>query len=307
MSEVFEGKTGVASVVPTNRFYTIIDMNRTASASALSRDPGPNDLYEAYRWNHTELMAIDQTFRPKRVLIIGIGHAYLIDALLDIRSIQHIDVVDISQEVVSAVKKYTNTSTQRIFSDPRVNIVIADGRRFVQSAVRRGEGYDLIQTKINEPWHAGGSNLFTIEFFQVKKKLLNPGGYLGVRPLLGHLNDGLKVFESAVWPGYYHLFFKNGSFELPKKVIVSPDIRDAWYRNLPGREPSAESDRQKLSVALFKDVPTNMIVDNNTDDRPTFEYYWYRKLIGTWKSPQEGLWNINIKPFVTEVDVYHVN
>jgi spermidine synthase len=304
VSDVFEGKTGVVTVAPTSRFYNIIDINRTASASALIRDPGPDDLYEAWRWNHTELMALDSNFRPKRVLVIGIGHAYLIDALLDIESIEHIDVVDISQEIVAAVQKYSVTSTKRIFNDPRVNIVISDGRRFVQSAVKHGERYDLIQTKINEPWHAGGGNLFTIEFFSTQKKLLTYGGYLGVRPLLGHLNDGLKVFDTAVWPGYYHLFFKNGDFELPKQAVVSPDIRDAWSKNLPGTEPSALSDRQKLSVALFKVVPTEMIVDNNTDNRPTFEYYWYRKLIGTWKSPQKALWDFNMKSFITDVPVY---
>jgi hypothetical protein len=176
----------------------------------------------------------------------------------------------------------------------------------VQSAVKHGERYDLIQTKINEPWHAGGGNLFTIEFFNTQKKLLTYGGYLGVRPLFGHLNDGLKVFDTAVWPGYYHLYFKNGDFKLPKQAVVSPDISDAWSKNLPGREPSAEPDRQKLSVALFKVVPTEMIVDNNTDNSPTFEYYWYRKLIGTWKSPRKALWDINMKPFITEVPVYYV-
>ena len=61
--------------------------------------------------------------------------------------------------------------------------MIADGRRFVQSAIARGEHYDLIQNKINEPWHAGSSNLFTEEFFAEEKELLRPGGYLSTDPL----------------------------------------------------------------------------------------------------------------------------
>lgn len=273
----------------------------------MTRDPGPDDLYEAWRWNHSELMALDPNFRPKRVLIIGIGNAYLIDALLDIESIEHIDVVDISQEIVTAVKKHSKTSVQRIFNDARVNIIIADGRRFVQSALKHGDQYDLIQTKINEPWHAGGGNLFTIEFFNTQRKILSPGGYLGVRPLLGHLNDGLKVFDSAFWPGYYHLFFKNGVFELPEKAIVSPDIKSAWYNTLPGRTPSVKFDRPYLPVALFKNVPAEMIVDNNTDNNPSFEYYWYRKLTGSWKSPNKALWDLDINQFITNVPVFHVN
>jgi hypothetical protein len=30
-------------------------------------------------------------------------------------------------------------------------------------------------------------------------------------------------------------------------------------------------------------------VDSNTDDRPTFEYYWLRQRLGTWVSPRDSL------------------
>lgn len=303
VDEVLEGRTGVATVVPTNHFYTIVDVNRTASASALKTDPGPADRYEAWRWNHTDLMALDPAFRPKNILVIGIGHAYLIDAMLDLPFIEKITVVDLSAEVVEAVKKHTMTSAKRIFSDPRVEIVVGDGRRFVQSAIKRGERYDLIQNKINEPWHAGGGNLFTEEFFLEEKKLLTPGGYLSTRPLTGHLTDGLKVFHNAMWTGYYHMYFKNGEMEVPKTAVVSPDIKDAWYTELPGRPPVTTAKRDELQVAMFKVVPDELRTDPNTDDRPTFEYYWLRQLLGTWSSPRVNFWDIDFKPYSQTVPV----
>jgi spermidine synthase len=230
ISDVFEGRTGVATVVETGRFYTIVDMNRTASASAMAREPGPSDSYEAWRWNHTELMALDAGFRPRRILVIGLGHAYLIDALLDLPFVEKITVVELSREIVDAVRTHTLTETSRIFTDPRVEIVIADGRRFVQKALARGELYDLIQNKINEPWHAGSGNLFTVEFFRTQRQLLAPNGYLGVRPLVGHLIDGLSVFEEAVWPGFYHMFFKNGQLPDMESARITPDIGGAWQQ-----------------------------------------------------------------------------
>ncbi|KQV19475.1 hypothetical protein ASC97_29175 [Rhizobium sp. Root1203] len=294
VTDVFEGRTGVATVVPTETFYTIVDINRTASASALKRDPGPGDQYEAWRWNHSDLMALDPQFRPKNVLVIGIGHAYLIDAMLDFPFIEKITVVDISSEIISAVKAHTEGPSKRIFSDPRVNIVVADGRRYIQSAIRRGEKYDLIQNKINEPWHAGGSNLFTREFFAEEKALLNEGGYLSTRPLVGHLSDGLHVFESAIFTGYYHVYFRNGAPLDPDRATVTTDIRNAWEAKLPGGRGREEAGRATLNVVLLNNIPPLAVTDANTDDWPTFEYYWLRQVLGTWASPRVGLGSIDL-------------
>jgi|GEM_PF-689991 len=289
VTDVFEGRVGVATVTPTSSFYSIIDMSRTASASALIRDPQPGDQYEAWRWNHSELLVLDASFRPKRILIIGLGHAYLPHALLDLPFVEEIVIVDLSDEIVSAVRKHTATSARRVFSDPRVRVVVGDGRRYVQSALKRGETFDLIQLKVNEPWHAGAGNLFTVEFFELTKRLLSPGGYLGVRPLLGHLSDGLKVFGSAVFPGYYHLFFKNGPMHEVQVANASGDISAAWSRQLPG-DPAVDGARPgSLNVMWFHALPSALATDPNTDNNPTFEYYWWRQRLGVWKSPRTSL------------------
>jgi len=302
VEQVYEGRNGVATTVPTNTFYKIVDMNRTASASAMVRDPGLGDAYEAWRWNVTELMALDPGFRPRRILIIGIGHAYLIDALLDLPFVETVHIVDISDEVVEAVRANTKTSTRRIFEDSRVQIIIEDGRRFVQQALATGSKYDLIQTKINEPWHAGSGNLFTVEFMRLQRDLLTDGGYLGVRPLLGHARDGLQVFEAAIYPGYYHVYFKNGVLPLLDRATVTPDIFEAWYKRFPGHEEkTARSDRLKV---LVLDKSSNVTVgDLNTDDRPTFEYYKLRQWLGIWESPRKSLSDADFTPMQRVVPV----
>ncbi|MCG6121911.1 MAG: hypothetical protein MEP57_04290 [Microvirga sp.] len=294
ITDVFEGRTGVATVVPTGRFYSIIDINRTASASALVNEPGPEDQYEAWRWNHTELFALDASFRPREILIIGIGHAYLIDALLDLPFVERITVVEIAQEIVDAVRTHTLTGTRRIFSDPRVEIIIADGRRFVQKAKARGDKFDLIQTKINEPWHAGSGNLFTIEFFNSQKEILNDGGYLGVRPHVGHAVDGLSVFGEAIWPGYYHLFFKNGPITIPDEALITPDIADAWRRLIPGTAGSAGQREDILRVVRLPCCNVGANVAHNTDDRPRFEYDWLNRSFGFSASPRTTLWSLDL-------------
>ncbi len=306
VEQVYEGRSGVATYVPTSRFYHIIDMNRTASASALVRDPSPTDQYEAWRWNLTDLFAVDPTFRPRNVLIIGIGHAYLMDALLDLPFIERITVVDISEEVVQAVKDHTKSSTKRVFTDPRVKIVIADGRRYVQQALARGERFDLIQTKINEPWHAGSGNLFTVEFMKLQRQLLTNGGYLGVRPLVGHARDALQVFDQALYTGYYHVYFKNGTLPAITQATITPDIKRAWFSDLPGREPVAQR-ADTLNVLVLDNPQILSDVDANTDNNPTFEYYWLRKILGIWRSPRVELSNQQFAPLKKTVPVVVVN
>jgi spermidine synthase len=51
--------------------------------------------------------------------------------------------------------------------------------------------------------------------------------YLGVRPLLRHLSDGLQVFGAGVYPGYYHLFFRNGEPLSVGEAVVAPDFAAA--------------------------------------------------------------------------------
>lgn len=300
VSEVIEGTVGVASTVPTDSFYTIIDMNRTASASALVRDPSPGDEYESWRWNHTELFALDPDFRPRTVLIIGIGHGYLVDALLDLAFIEKITVVDLSPEIVAAVKSHTATSTKRIFSDPRVEIIVADGRRFIQQALAQGVRYDLIQNKINEPWHAGSGNLFTVEFLQTERQLLSEGGYLGLRPVVGHVADALEVFDEGIWPGYYHMYFKNGALPELDQAVVSADIRDAWFKALPGQSEQTERTPSLNVVRLTPSLPLDGII-HNYDDRPAFEYYSVRRLFGAELQERENLWQVPLE--VDEVEV----
>lgn len=289
VADVIEGRIGVASVVPTSRFYTIIDMNRTASASAIAREPGHGDQYEAWRWNHSELFALDPSFRPRRVLVIGIGHAYLVDALLDFDFIEQVVVVDLAPEVVEAVRANTLTGTSRVFNDPRVQVLIGDGRRYVQKALARGDRFDLIQNKINEPWHAGAGNLFTVEFFEMQRRLLTAGGYLGVRPLLGHLADGLEVFPVAIFPGYYHLYFKNGSLPLPTKARVSHELHGSWTATLPGARGEQGSREHVLTIAYLTSGHKLGEISHNRDDRPTFEYYWLRQRLGRWDDPRRHL------------------
>lgn len=136
----------------------------------------------------------------------------------------------------------------------------------------------------------------------MQKALLSPGGYLSVRPLAGHVRDAIGIFGSAVFPGYYHVYFPNGPLPKMNEARVTPDIAAAWTRVLPGKD--LKDDRASvMSIRVFRSVDDFLHIDPNSDDFPTFEYFWFRQLLGRWQSPRVGLDAAGFSIFETELPV----
>jgi hypothetical protein len=65
--------------------------------------------------------------------------------------------------------------TERAYGDPRGRLVIDDAKSFFAKAGRR---YDIIVSEPSNPWVAGVSSLFTVEFYRQVDRHLAPGGVL---------------------------------------------------------------------------------------------------------------------------------
>jgi spermidine synthase len=96
----------------------------------------------------------------KRILVIGAGDGGSIRELCRYKTIEHIDMVEIDEEVVKVCKQYF-PSTASSFDDPRVTLYFEDGLKFVRS--KRNE-YDLILVDSTDPV-GPGEGLFTREFY----------------------------------------------------------------------------------------------------------------------------------------------
>lgn len=94
------------------------------------------------------------------VLVIGAGDGGTIRELCRYPYIEHIDMVEIDEEVINVSKEYLPT-VANAFDDPRVNIVIADGLRYVRT---RHDAYDLVIVDSTDPF-GPGEGLFTREFY----------------------------------------------------------------------------------------------------------------------------------------------
>jgi spermidine synthase len=109
----------------------------------------------------------------RRALVVGYGIGNTTQALVEDPAIEHIDVADISRDLLDTSRRMQTRSGPRPLDDPRVHVTIEDGRFFLESTHTR---YDLITGEPPPPIVAGVVNLYTREYFELLRTRLAPGG-----------------------------------------------------------------------------------------------------------------------------------
>lgn len=114
-------------------------------------------------------------FNPdtRDTLLISFGVGSTAKALTDSRSLNKIDVVDISEDILE-MSAIVYPDEDNPLRDKRVRVHVEDGRFFLNTTSDR---YDLITSEPPPPKHAGVVNLYSQEYFKLIRKRLNPGGY----------------------------------------------------------------------------------------------------------------------------------
>ncbi|BCX69739.1 MULTISPECIES: polyamine aminopropyltransferase [Pseudomonas] len=110
----------------------------------------------------------------KRVLIIGGGDGGMLREVAKHRSVEHITMVEIDGTVVDMCKAFLPNHSKGAYDDPRLNLVIDDGMRFVATTT---EKFDVIISDSTDPI-GPGEVLFSENFYQACHRCLNEGGIL---------------------------------------------------------------------------------------------------------------------------------
>ncbi len=110
---------------------------------------------------------------PHKALLISYGVGTTAKGLTDTRSLEQIDVVDLSREVLELSDVVFRDPRSHPLRDPRVRIFIDDGRYHLQTSQER---YDLITGEPPPPKNAGIVNLYTREYFELVHERLAEGG-----------------------------------------------------------------------------------------------------------------------------------
>ena len=111
---------------------------------------------------------------PGRVLVIGLSTGAWTQVVANIPSVDSVTVVEINPGYLELIARYR--PVRSLLKNPKVNIVIDDGRRWLRR--NPDEKFDAIVMNTTLHWRAHSSNLLSVEFLALARSHLKPGGIL---------------------------------------------------------------------------------------------------------------------------------
>jgi spermidine synthase len=263
---VLVGVVTAAIIVPSTRFQTLYrgqelmsyEEGSSSTVAVIKNEKGykllvVNGVYEVAT-DYTIL----RTFRilghlpllihpdPQKALVISFGAGVTSGAVAR-HDLEQIDAVEISPEVIDA-NKYFIEESQDVLSDPRVNLIIDDGRNYL---LRTTNHYDVITADATHPTGSDSWVLYTKEFYELCRGRLNPDGIMA---------QWLPVHALA--PVDYKTIVKTFQTIFPDTTI--------WFTNdytvLLGTTKELKIDFTRFSQRLQEKRIMEDLVDYNLDD-----------------------------------------
>lgn len=155
--------------------------------------------------------------RPRSVLVIGGAEGATIREVLRHPTVERVVMVDIDGELVEVCRKHLPQWHRGSFDDPRVEIVIGDGRRYVADA---RESFDAVILDLSDPEEGSPAQLlFTREFYRLVRDRLKPGGTVSVQ------GEGIGPGDISL-----HARMKNTLDSVFPRVMVCPYTLPSFHR-----------------------------------------------------------------------------
>ena len=231
---------------------------------------------------------------PRNALLISYGVGSTAKALTDTKSLEKIDIVDISRDVLEMNSVVFPDPAELPLNDPRVHVHIEDGRYFLQTT---NETYDLITGEPPPPMMANVVNLYTREYFQLVRERLNEGGFVTYWLPLHSLSDAsakavikafLDVFpDASLWHGWTEDVMLVGSRRARGPVSVERFERQ-W------QEPRVAAEMKALGLEVPQQLGALFIGDADylreltRDDPPLVDNFPHRIVTNTAFSAGSG-------------------
>ncbi len=113
---------------------------------------------------------------PRRVLILGGGEGATLREVLKHKTVERVVMVDIDREMVEIARQHLWEWHQGAFDDDRVEIVIMDGREYVEKCC---EEFDVAILDLVDPFEGGPAvRLYTLEFYTAVRRILASNGVM---------------------------------------------------------------------------------------------------------------------------------
>lgn len=144
------------------------------SAGKVQASNDPRDMRLQRLLGHISALAYPE---PTNVLVVACGAGVTAGSFIPYPSVKHIVICDIETLVPAHVTPMFHKENYDVVNDPRVHIEHDDGRHFIRTTK---EKFDVITSDPIDPWVKGCAALNTVEYYQMCKEHLNPGGVMSL-------------------------------------------------------------------------------------------------------------------------------
>ena len=144
------------------------------NAGKVQASSEPQDMRLQRMLGHFATLVPDHA---RTVLVIGCGAGVTAGAVSISPALDQETIAEIEPLVPEHVARIFGAYNYHVIDNPKVRVQIDDARHFILTTK---EKFDAVTSDPFDPWVKGAANLYTVEFFNLVKEHLNPGGVVTV-------------------------------------------------------------------------------------------------------------------------------
>jgi spermidine synthase len=207
------------------------------SAGKVQASSEPRDMRLQRMLGHLSALAHK---KPESVLVVACGAGVTAGAFVVHPEVKRIVICDIEPLVPKIVAPMFEKENHGVTRDPRTELILDDGRHFVRTT---REKFDIITSDPIDPWVKGCAALNTVEYYEMCKAHLKPGGVMSLwLPLYESNSETTKSLIAT--------FFK----VFPNGILWSNDSEGEGYDAvLFGQTGQTQFDLDELQARLNRE------------------------------------------------------
>src|SRR4029077_2786748 len=201
---------------------------------------------------------------PREVLMIGLSSGSWAQVVANNPQVEHLTIVEINPGYLRLIQH--NETVASLLRNPKVHIEIDDGRRWL---IRNGgRKFAAIVMNTTHHWRSNSSNLLSVEFLQLIRQHLNPGG---VHFYNTTGSDEVMATGVHVFPYGMRLVNFMVVSDTPCQLNAGHWVDVLWRYKIDGKlvfDLSQEQDRRRLkevvllTATMDRDLPSPFTLES---------------------------------------------
>tara|TARA_Y100001933_G_C18892169_1_gene518758 strand:+ start:140 stop:994 length:855 start_codon:yes stop_codon:yes gene_type:complete len=209
--------------------------------------------------------ALSSLKNSSKILIIGGGDGGTARECLKYKNVNHIDLVEIDEEVINLSKKYLKNIGGKSWSDERLKINIDDGFQWVKNI--QDNYYDAIIVDSSDPSEFA-NDLFSLKFYLECKRILKKDGIFATQSEspeafkeihLKICSSIKKLFKQSSTMYSFVPFYPSGIWSWTFASDTDNNFLELNCKEINNIEKSCDIWNLNFQEGAFKMIPTKII------------------------------------------------